>query len=358
MAKRLLGLDDFIAEYRFWGNWEVSYTDGTHLDKCEFVKLGSITIDESEKTAQDYPVLPFTYKPASSQEFIDRFSEFSEGEKQADNAKIVILDQLADSMLRTGLLRPRFCLMEKHVIELRFLEIMRQLSQLGHLTFVVDTGALRRAIISFLLKTLSTVSIWTVVPVYVMTEIQQKIYNVNKIWSDSNRGTNPHIAKYRVLEKRPQVSCISRELNHIRQWRPVEILASIPEHADQFDINSKNDRLIIESMKHFKQSRGLQQGVYLLTSDKDMASLATLENQSSLHIDVPPMPTEMSSVRYDSSNRRWLLTPIHYLLWDLVQVFSTIRLENKELSQTYKLVYYSQSGGGFFARDVMEIEEE
>ncbi len=241
-------------------------------------------------------------------------------------------------------------------IELKFLEVMRQLSKHGYLTFVVDTGALRRAVTSFLHKTLCTVPIWTVVPVFVMTEVQQQVYEMNKIWEGSGRGTNPDIDKYRVLEKRPQVSCVSRELNHIRLWRPVEILESIPEQLEQFNINSKNDRLIIESMKNFKQSRGIQKGVYLLTGDKDMASLATLENQGSLHINVPPMRKKMSSVRYDSYNKKWLLTPVHYLLWDLAQVFSTIRLVNEKCSRTYKLVYYSQSRGGFFARDVLEIQ--
>ena len=362
MGKRLLKLDEFIAEYPFWGKWVVSYTDGTHLEKCEYVKLGDITINESdnesEKIAHDYPILPFTFEPVTGNEIKCRFSELTNKKGEADQAKRIIRDQLTDSMLRIGLLRPQFCLMEKQIIELRFLEVMRQLSTHGHLTLIVDTGALRRAIISFLHKTLSKVPIWTVVPVFVMTEIQQKVYKINKIWEDSNRGTKPNIAKYRVLGERPQVSCISRELNHIRMWRPVEILRSIPEHAEQFNIDSKNDRLIIESMKNFKQNRGLQQGVYLLTGDKDMASLATMENQSSLHIDVPPIPTEMSSVRYDSYNKRWLLTPIHYLLWDLAQVFSTIRLKNKKLSRTFKLNYYSQSRGGFFARDVLEIQEE
>ena len=358
MDNRLLKLEEFIAEYPFWGKWVVSYTDETHLEKSEYVKLGNITIDGTQETTRDHPILPFIFEPATAQEIKCRFSEFPQGKQQADHATRVILNQLTDSMLRTGLLRPQFCLMDKQAIELRFLEVMRQLSNPGHLTLIADTSALRRAVISFLHKTLSNTPIWTVVPIFVMTEIQQQIYKVNKIWDDSNSGMKPHLAKHRVLEKRPQVSCISRELNHIRLWRPVEILTSIPENPDQFNIDSKIDRLIIESMKYFKQNRGLQQGVYLLTGDKDMASLATLENQSSLHIRVPSMTTEMSSVRYDSYNRKWLLSPVHHLLWDLAQVFSTIRLENQELSRIYKLVYYSQTGGGFFARDVMEIWEE
>ena len=356
MDKRLLELEEFIAEYLFWGEWEIFYTDGTHLGEDEYVKLGDITIDASKKMAQNHPILPFTFQPVTDQQIGCCFSKLPKGKQQVEVAKKIILEQLANSLLRTGLLRPQFCLMEEQTTEMRFLEIMKRLSKHGHLIFVVDTSALRRAVISFLQKTLFNVPIWTVVPVFVMTEIQQQVYNLNEIWNASKSGTNPNPGKVRVLGKRPQVSCISRELNHIRQWRPVEILTAPSEPLSQFNGDSKMDRLIIESMKNFKQVRGLHQGVYLLTGDKDMVSLATLENQGSLYIDAPSLPPEVSSVRYDSHNSQLTLTPIHYLLWDLAQVFSTICVKNKQLSQTYKLVYYSQASGGFFARDVMEIQ--
>jgi hypothetical protein len=246
--------------------------------------------------------------------------------------------------------------MEEQIIKMGFLEVMRKLSKHVYLTFVVDTSALRRATISFLHKTLSEVPIWTVVPVFVMTEIQRQAHELKKIWFSNKNKTE--LKNCKVLRMRPQVSVISRELNHIRQWRPLEMLTTLPEHLGQFDGISRIDRLIIESMKNLKRERGLHQGVYLITGDKDMASLATLENQGSLHVGVPDhVPSKISSVKYDSHNERLVLTPVHYLLWDLAQVFSTIRLKNKELCRTYELAYYSQASGGFFANDVMEIRE-
>ena len=89
-----------------------------------------------------------------------------------------------------------------------------------------------------------------------------------------------------------------------------------------------------------------------------MASLATLETVDSLHVDTPSVPTKISSVRYNSYDGKLVLTPIHYLLWDMAQVFSTIRFENKECSCRFELAYYSQAKQGFFAYDVMEIREE
>ena len=355
MDSRSLKLDEFITEYRLWGEWEISYTDGTHLKEEEYIKLGDITISASEEIAQSYPILPFAFRPVTSQQIEGRFRELPQGVNQANKAKKLIRDQLADSLLRTGLLRPEFCLMDEQVIEMGFLEVMRRLSKHGHLTFVVDTSALRRAATSFLNRTLSNMQIWTVVPVFVMTEVQRQVNELNDIW---NRNKNsPKIKDYTVLRKRPQVSIISRELNHIRQRSPVEMLTTLPEHLGQSNGKSKIDRLIIESVKNLKRDRGLHQGVYLLTGDKDMASLATLENQGSLYIGAPSLCSEINSVRYDSHNSRLVLTPIHYLLWDLAEVFSTIRLKNAELSRTYEIVYYSQARRGFFAHDVMEIRE-
>ena len=265
MKSRALKLDEFIAKYRFWGGWEVSYTDKTHLTEGEYVKLGDIIIDASEEIAQDYPILPFTFRPVTECQIKSRFSDLPDGEKQADRAQEIIRNELADSMVRTGFLRPKFCLMEAQNVEMGFREVMKKLSAHGYLILVIDTSALRRAVTSFLHKTLSNVLIWTVVPVFVMTEVQRQVKNLSDIWEQTSRGTQPHIGKCGVLSQRPQVSCISRELNHIRQWRPLEMLTTLPEHLGQSNGNSNIDRLIIESVKNLKRDRGLQQGVYLLT---------------------------------------------------------------------------------------------
>ena len=87
MDSQSLKLDEFIAENRFWGEWEVSYTDGTHLQEGEYVKIGDITIDASEEIAGDYPILPFAFRPVTGQQIKDRFSELPQGEQQANRGE-------------------------------------------------------------------------------------------------------------------------------------------------------------------------------------------------------------------------------------------------------------------------------
>ena len=124
--------------------------------------------------------------------------------------------------------------MNEQTVEMEFLNVMKHLSKDGYLILVADTSALRRSAISFLHKTLSNVLIWTTVPVFVMTEVQRQVKELSDIWRKNNESAQSHPGKCDVLEQRPQVSCISRELNHIRQWRPLEILTTLPEHLGQF----------------------------------------------------------------------------------------------------------------------------
>ena len=86
-----------------------------------------------------------------------------------------------------------------------------------------------------------------------MNEVQQNFSQAkhNPSFKTANGNSNP--GKCGILEERPQVSCISQELNRIRQWRPVEMLTTLPEHLGQSNGESRVDRLIIESLKNLKR---------------------------------------------------------------------------------------------------------
>jgi len=382
MGSRLIRLDEFIAEYPLRGKWKVSYSDGTHLPRKESLEIGEITISASEALVRQRPILPFDFRPVPERQIETRFrkifensfldilkdsvskDEKSEDEKtrvgksevkrHAKRAKRIVCDQLAECMVRTGLMRPNCWLIEGQEIETDYHSVLRRLSTHINLVIVADTGALRRAAISLLHTTLPNVLIWTVVPVFVMNEVQRQLIELDRIWRESGRGNQPHPGKCDILRKRPQVSCISQELDNIRQWRPLEILSTLTEHLGQSNGQSRVDRLIIESMKNLKRDRGLNQEVFLLTGDKDMASIAALENQGCLLFEMPSLPSNTSSLRYNPHSSKLVLTPVHSFLWDLALVFGKISIESKENSQEYELNLYSRE---FLVHNVMGISE-
>ena len=112
MGDRAIRLHEFIAEFKLWGDWEICYTDGTHLQKREYVKLGDIIIDGSEESAKRYPSLPFEFRPATGEQLKSCFKGFSNDETQINRAIEFIQDQLPECLVRVGLLRPDFSLME------------------------------------------------------------------------------------------------------------------------------------------------------------------------------------------------------------------------------------------------------
>ena len=350
MDNKFITLSEFLSDYRFLGNWELSYTDCTHLEPEKYVPLGSFSIDSPNSSEVDYPILPFIYQVPAIAQIASGFEE-AENDKRERAAKLII-EQIAESLMRTGLLRPIIRVFEEHELLESSQVILESLSRYGYLITVVDTSALRRGAVSFLNISLRDILIWTVIPVFVMTEIQRQVQDLT---ANSRKGRS--FDRYNLLKQRPQVACISRELNNIRQWRPVEILTTMAEHLGKIDGKSTVDRLIIESVKNLKRERGIQQGIYLLTADKDMASLAALENVRTIHFDVPDLDEKVCSVRYDSRNQIFVLSPIHYLLWDLTQVFSQLRVENSQTHKCYELVYYNSARAGFFAHDVLEIRE-
>lgn len=367
MKSRFVSLEDFICQYRFWGTWEISYTDDTHLwqERGEYVVLGEFILNYNEEKAQEFPILPFTFRPVTKAHIKDYFTKLPEGGEQAKRAANLIREQLAEGLTRTGLLRPVLSVLQNSERQNNFLKVLDRMSEFPYLTIVLDTGAVRRGAISFLHQVLRGVAIWTVVPVFVMGEIQNKVETLTKKRRSITENANERKpANCTFIGERPQVSCTSRELGLARRWRPVELLTPTVPFTHKF---FNEDRLIIESVKNLQRERGLHKGVYLVTSDKDMASLAALEGVNVLHVGVSTLPNSVSSIRFDpqshfdpqSSIRSYIqLVPVHYMLWDMAQVFSRIRIRSQEQKLQYEILYYSGARDGFIAQDAMEIQEE
>lgn len=355
-------LPEFIATHRFADKWAVDYTDPTHLPGDKYVTLGQVSFDSAVPDSEaDYPILPYTFEPATAADLEISLKPIADGAKDgakhAGRAIKIIRDEMTESLVRVGMLRPIVRLLMDHEIIAGFPDILSRLSKHHYVIAVVDTSAVRSGAISYLHHVLNGVVIWTVVPVFLMTEVQNKVKNMTEKWRKADDdGNTGKLQQCEMLRHRPSVSCIAAELRQLHAWHPVELLTTPPELLAQSNV----DRLIIESVKHLKRERGLHHGVYLVTGDKDMASVASLENVNTLFVGDPSLPDKISSVRYDSTTEAVWMSPIHAFLWDLTQVFSTIRFRclKDGHHREVELRYYCDSRDGFIASDVMEVAGE
>ena len=109
---------------------------------------------------------------------------------------------------------------------------------------------------------------------------------------------------------------------------------------------SINDRLILEGIKHLQRLRGLLEGIYLMSNDKDISRLARLEGINTIYPEIPDIHglcDRIYSLRYSLEARTYISCSIHRFLWDLTHIFSEIKVQSTsgaQEGQELKLSYY------------------
>jgi hypothetical protein len=365
----ILSLNDFKSSPfgRFApGTWVVEYHDRTHLPEDVYVSLGKVEIEECTQSGDAF----FWFRPRSRESLegsqtpeqdpeTNQERELSireawnkgrvggsksDKEKRAPRAAEVILDQLSESMVRLGLVRPVF-------------ETDRPgfITERGFAVVVLDTNALRDGAIRHLREEFQNVQLWTIIPIVPLMEIGERITYMTRKDREGCKVQNSAL-----IRKRPQVTIAPQEVKWIKENFPTETLELAPELLRTFrgyetrredpyrepDRISINDRLILEGIKDLRRQRGLPEGVYLMSGDKDMSRLAQLEG---IHTIYPARPAiqEFSegiySLRYSLEARAYFFCSIHRFLWDLTHVFSKIRarcLSGSQAGRTLELLYY------------------
>lgn len=363
MNARVVNLSAFTVEYPILGEWELKYTDRTHLKAGDCILLGRITVDHPANQIRNFPILPFRFESASLAELEKGFQRvFAEAGKSptaktVPEAAGIVTTQLAESVVRCGLVPPSLTILGREQDR----SVWEELSSHRHLMIVTDTSALRRGIASFLISTLPRTPIWVVIPVFVLIEIQERAENIA---ATDGAGFDPY--NYPIVRQRPQVNCVAREINNVKASSPVEFLGTPPEligHVRGFKLeelrkgkdtlrDSVNDRLIIESVKNLKRERAITRGLYLLTADKNMANMAHLENIDAILVEVPKFPDDkdaqmsFDSLRFSSPYKEgdgeFVICPVHHFVWDLAHVFSTVRLQSTRNGSSFQVEYYSK----------------
>jgi hypothetical protein len=352
--KNILSLEEFIRSHKFLGNWNVEYTDPTHLFKDEFLPLGEISIPFEVEDAEDSPFLPFCFKPISKEILEARISEKDNRTQQARDGVRKIFEALEECAARTGILKLDFLI--KKVGDEFISTSLSNLADLGYIVIVTDTGAMKRGVISYLLARLSNTIFWTIVPVQVLYEIQDKTHKLKGL--KDNRDFSKDTFKSICVHERPNATAIAKEIESIKPATPVEIL-NTPSSAFKISDNWKNDRFIIETAKSLRQDRSLTKEVFLATGDKTVFSLACLEELNAIYVRQAKLQEENWSFNFnifaDKNENQFTLCPIHNFIWDLTYSFSTIRLTSED-GKRYDFNYYFPEKLGM-THDVIEIIE-
>ena len=332
------------------GTWIVEYYDRTHLRKDTYVCIGKVDIEEYTPNGNCF----FRFYPQSRKKLEKCIKnawkcEDNQNEKQKDEkakkGAETISDQLGESMVRLGLLKPNFEISDyKPITEYQFAVV------------TLDTNALRDGTIRHLTEQFPKIQMWIIIPTVTLMEIGEKIANLTSKDKDGFK-----ISNLALIRSRPQTTIAPQEVQWIKEHFPTETLELAPELLRTFrgyekketaadkepERNSINDRLILEGIKDLRRQRNLSNGVYLMSADKDMSRLARLEGIQTIYPNMPNLQgisNGIYSIRYSFESRTYIVCSIHRFLWDLTHVFSKIRVrkctDKTQKSEGLELSYY------------------
>lgn len=356
------------------GTWSLSYHDRTHLKKDKEVSLGTIKItDHNNKGYLFFSFTPLNQaqiagcpsddSPSTPNSFGEAWISDQDGNRlkhikeSCIKAADYVHDQLSAAMARLGLITPK-------------LDIYPALtSQSKYAVIVLDTSALRTGALRYFSEMYNRIDIWTIIPTVSIMEIGERLANIT---SSDRKGMSE--SNYKLLRTRPQVTIAPEEIKWIKDNFPTEILElssdmlmgfrgyRSPETKDGDDPErlTVNDRLILEGIKHMRRQRNLA-NIYLMTGDKDMARLASLDGIGVIYPSISSIAgySQIPSLRYSLEAKHFVSCSIHKLLWDFTHIFSQIKFECVEGSEQGRIIqfsyYYQEKVVHDWYDDILEV---
>lgn len=338
------------------GTWIVEYHDETHLSENSYLCLGNVKIEECAPNGNCL----FRFYPRCSKLLEECLLKEWESDAwkgklnkdqikdQPEKAAKTIPDQLRESMVRLGLLRPHFEIEDPTFITDQNFAIV-----------ILDTNTLRNSAVRHLHEQFPKIQLWIIIPTVTLMEIGEKAATIRSRVND-----NPKPSNSALIRSRPQVTIASQAVQWIKDRFPTETLELAPELLRAFrgyetrrddaykepERISINDRLILEGIKDLRRQRNLSKEVYLMSGDKDMSRLARLEGIQTIYPEMPDIQgisEGFHSIRYSHESETYVVCSIHRFLWDLTHVFSKIRvrqcMEKTQKGEGLKLSYYYPS---------------
>ena len=333
------------------GTWVVEYHDQTHLSEDTYVCLGKVKIEEC--TPDGTCLFRFYFRSSKKLEkcfndewerklWKDKLDSANQLKGQPEKAARTIIDQLCESIVRLGLVPPRFEIENRKFFTNRKFAVV-----------VLDTNTLRNGAVRHLQEQFPNTQMWIIVPTVTLMEIGERAATIKSKVADNPRPSNSAL-----IRSRPQVTIATHEVEWIKSRFPTETLELAPELLRAFrgyetrqndaykepERISINDRLILEGIKDLRRQRNLSEEVHLMSGDKDMSRLARLEGIQTIYPEIPKIQEASDgiySMRYSLESKAYMVCSIHRFLWDLTHVFSKIRVRKcEEGTEQVELHYY------------------
>lgn len=313
------------------GSYEIEYTDTTHLQPTEWIRLATVEVRstaiplEDNNTEQfytfhknigDLPGKPAAGKPKAAADKPDPVIEY--------NRRIrVIEDTLALSLGRVGLLCPE--------VSAELLEQLLILDEQDGVVIVPDTNSLHNGAMHWLLRVLHRPSVWVMPVVASLTTIQTRDATVkglvNKFKINNlgqalrSRGlVNGSLGLLERNKGRCQVVEIDPSL--LRYQKVASNSGADPDQSDVLE-----DRLIIEAIHGVLRSMRSRTARRVVTSDVNIARVLAAEGIETLFIPTIPLgDAPVECLRFDALAKGFMGAPLRATMWELAHAFSTVRL--------------------------------
>lgn len=343
------------------GSYEMEYTDSTHLQSTEWVRLATVDVRSSAiplednnteqfytltKQIGDLPGKPKAAAPAKGADKADAMIDY-------DRRIRVIDDTLALALGRVGLIAPQ--------VPAELLAQLLELDEQDGVVIVPDTNALHNGAVHWLLRVLHRPSVWLMPVVASLTTIQTRDATVKGLVNKCKINNLGQALRSRglvngalgLLERnkgRCQVVEIDPSL-----LRYQKVASSSGADPDQSDV--LEDRLIIEAIHGVLRSMRSRTARRVVTSDVNIARVLAAEGIETLFVpSIALGEAPVDCLRFDALARGFVGAPLRATMWELTHAFGTIRLLKNGTEQARLECYWPGKTPGEWASETLVCE--
>lgn len=318
------------------GRYDIEYTDSTHLQPTEWVRLATLDVRSSvipgndDSREQFYTltkaigILPKSTQASSSGPKSEKSDTGGE-----DHRRIrTIEDTLALALGRVGLLAPE--------VSEELLEQLLRLDEQEGIVIVPDTNALHNGAIHWLLRVLHRHSVWLMPVVASMTTIQTRDATVKGLVNKSRISNLGQALRSRglvngalgLLERnRGRCQVVEIDSSLLRYQKMASPSGTDPDQGDVLE-----DRLIIEAIHSVLRSMRSRIPRRVVTSDVHVARILAAEGIEVIFVPTITLAdTAVGCLRYDALAREFVGAPLRAVAWELAHAFGSIRLRNDKM---------------------------